>query len=304
MNNIEKVDVLIIGAGPAGMSTALHLVRIDPSWKNRLVVIDKAIFPREKLCAGGVTQFGVKILSNLDLSYTLPSIPINKVLLVFRDKEYCINANPVLNIVTRTEFDNWLVHCGEEQGIIVKQGLMAKDIEIHHDYLKIITDQIEFRTKILVAADGANSFTRRSLNWEGFTKVGIGLQIQTLLNERNRILDNKAIFDFSQMEIGLQGYCWEFPGLENGNKIIKHGIFNSNIHPNLFTISTKKCFENYLNKNSVQMDEYRIKSQSVYLFDKKNYISKPRVLLAGDAAGVDPLFGEGISYSLGYGEII
>ena len=49
MKQIEQVDVLIISSGPAGISAALHLVQADERWAKRIVVIDKAVYPREKL---------------------------------------------------------------------------------------------------------------------------------------------------------------------------------------------------------------------------------------------------------------
>ena len=45
----ENVDVLIVGSGPAGMSTALHLMDADRNWNGRVVIVDKAIHPRDKL---------------------------------------------------------------------------------------------------------------------------------------------------------------------------------------------------------------------------------------------------------------
>lgn len=53
------MDILIIGSGPAGMSTALHLVQTDPAWAERILVIDRATHPRQKLCGGGLTRPGL-----------------------------------------------------------------------------------------------------------------------------------------------------------------------------------------------------------------------------------------------------
>ena len=50
----EEVDVVIVGGGPAGVSTALHLLQLDPGWAGRMVVLEKAAHPREKLCGGGM----------------------------------------------------------------------------------------------------------------------------------------------------------------------------------------------------------------------------------------------------------
>ncbi len=62
MTKQDTVDVLIIGSGPAGMSVALYLIQADPRWATRILVVEKAVHPREKLCGGGVTQLGEKML--------------------------------------------------------------------------------------------------------------------------------------------------------------------------------------------------------------------------------------------------
>ncbi|MCA9976298.1 MAG: FAD/NAD(P)-binding protein, partial [Anaerolineales bacterium] len=67
MAEIEHVDVLIVGSGPSGTSTALHLLQQDPSWAGRIVLVDKAIHPREKLCGGGMTHLSQNILTRLGL---------------------------------------------------------------------------------------------------------------------------------------------------------------------------------------------------------------------------------------------
>lgn len=56
MSEIIHTDILIIGSGPSGTSTALHLVKQDPAWAKRIIIVDKAIHPREKLCGGGITS--------------------------------------------------------------------------------------------------------------------------------------------------------------------------------------------------------------------------------------------------------
>ena len=48
MTELIHSDILIVGSGPAGTSTALHLVKSDPSWAGRIVIVDKAVHPRDK----------------------------------------------------------------------------------------------------------------------------------------------------------------------------------------------------------------------------------------------------------------
>jgi flavin-dependent dehydrogenase len=59
-SHVHKVDVAVIGGGPAGLSTALHLLQLDPSWSKRIIVLEEEIHPCHKLCAGGIISFGLK----------------------------------------------------------------------------------------------------------------------------------------------------------------------------------------------------------------------------------------------------
>jgi len=122
MSAPELVDVLIVGSGPSGISTALHLVRRDPAWAGRVVVVDKAVHPREKLCGGGLTHIGQNILANLGLALEPRNFPVNEVRLLYRNKSYSFYGNPVFRIVRRDEFDHWLVKTAEQLGVTVRQG--------------------------------------------------------------------------------------------------------------------------------------------------------------------------------------
>jgi flavin-dependent dehydrogenase len=55
-------DILIIGGGPAGLSTALHLFKIAPALASRILVLEKTRYPRHKLCAGALTPDAKVIL--------------------------------------------------------------------------------------------------------------------------------------------------------------------------------------------------------------------------------------------------
>jgi 2-polyprenyl-6-methoxyphenol hydroxylase-like FAD-dependent oxidoreductase len=58
-------DILILGGGPAGLSTALHLHRFAPELASRLLVLEKAHYPRHKLCGGALTIDAEVILQRL-----------------------------------------------------------------------------------------------------------------------------------------------------------------------------------------------------------------------------------------------
>ena len=55
-------DVAIVGGGPAGSSTALHLVRRERVTAERVIVLERAKHPRDKPCAGAVSSWGLDAL--------------------------------------------------------------------------------------------------------------------------------------------------------------------------------------------------------------------------------------------------
>jgi len=302
----QKVDVLIIGAGPAGMSTALHLNKIDHRWNKRMVVIDKCYFPREKLCGGGVTYHAERILESLGLTYYLESVPINEIRTIFQDKQRTKKGSHLFFTVHRLEFDNWLVVQGMKRGIAIHQGQEAIAVNRKPEYVQVVTKEKTFNAKVVVAADGSRSLTRRQMEWEGFTNSGFAFSILTPEKKDKNLafLNGVAVFDFSMMARGLQGYYWDFPSLIDGVPYMNRGIGTSLIYKEFSEVSVKKLFEESLKKRGVRLSEFDLHGQSSCLFDINNRLSKPRILLAGDAAGIDPLFGEGISFALACGDLV
>ena len=84
---------------------------------------------------------------------------------------------------------------------------------------------------------------------------------------------------------------------------MNRGIFDSRVRPELPRIPLKQAFQQSLATRKHQWHEYPLKGFPIQRFDTDGCFSKPRILLAGDAAGVDPLFGEGISFALAYGQV-
>ena len=160
MAAVKHVDVLIAGSGPAGSSTALHLLRIDPAWAERIVIVDKAVHPREKLCGGGVTQLGERVLTGLGLDFEPAHVPVREVRLRLGPATYAVRDDPVLRVVRRDRFDRWLVQQAERQGIEVRQGEAVTAVTPRPDYVEVITEQATFQAQTLVVADGSRSFVR------------------------------------------------------------------------------------------------------------------------------------------------
>jgi flavin-dependent dehydrogenase len=305
MEKIEQVDVLIVGSGPAGMSTALHLVRADPAWAGRIVVVDKAVHPRDKLCGGGITRLGEDVLTGLGLSFEPAHVPVKEIRLVYRHLAFAVRDEPVFRVTRRDEFDHWLVRCGQRQGVTIRQGEAVKEIRPCADYVKVITAKTTFHAKTLVAADGSRSLTRQKLKWDHSPRMARLLEVLTPETAEQQIAfrEGIAIFDFSLMQHGLQGYYWDFPSLIKGQPFMNRGIFDSRARPDRPRVSLKQKLRQALAQRERNLDDYSLKGHPIHWFDPTARLAKPRILLAGDAAGVDPLLGEGISFALAYGDV-
>jgi flavin-dependent dehydrogenase len=301
----HSVDVLIVGSGPSGTSTALHLVRQNPAWAKRIVVVDKAVHPREKLCGGGVTHIGQNILAQLGLPFEPKNFAVHEVRLVYEDKSYSFFGNPVLRIVRRDEFDHWLVKTCEQVGVTVRQGEAVKAITPYDDYVEVITEKETFHARVLVAADGSRSFVRRALKWDDDSRVARLLEVLTPENDRVQpeFRDGIAIFDFTRMPDGLQGYYWDFPSFVNGRPFMNRGLFDSRARPERPKAHLKEELHEALAQRGHNLDDYELKGHPIRWWDKNGCFAIPRVILVGDAAGADPLMGEGISFALGYGRV-
>ena len=304
MEQVEQVDVLIVGSGPAGTSTALHLAKHDSAWAGRIVVIDKATHPREKLCGGGITHMGQNTLAGLGLRIEVPYIPIRKVKIVFKDLDYYFYGNPVFVVVRRDQFDHWLVKEAEKAGVSVRQGVELKNIEVKDDYVEAVTGTGVIHARSVVAADGSKSLVRRKLKWDDDSRVARLLEILTPADGTSGEFRNgTAVLEFGRVVDGLQGYYWDFPSLVNGKAIMNRGVFDSRIRPERPKVDLVNNLREALSERELELDDYKLKGHPIRWFDKNGRFAVPRVLLAGDAAGADPLVGEGISFALSYGQV-
>jgi geranylgeranyl reductase family protein len=305
MQSPRPVDVLIVGSGPAGASTALHLVQLDPAWAERVVLVDKAVHPREKLCGGGITHLGQHVLAELGLTIGVPTFDLREARLLYKDKSYSFFGNPVFTIVRRDEFDHWLVQQAEARGITVRQGEAVLDVAVEDDRVVVTTEKAVFHAQVVVAADGSRSLIRRKLKWDDDSRVARLLEVLTPEEPRQRFefQDRVAIFDFTHMTDGLQGYYWDFPSIVKGKAMMNRGVFDSRARPEKPKADLKETLETSMAARDRDLDDYKLKGHPIRWFDKSGRFAIPRVVLTGDAAGADPLVGEGISFALGYGRV-
>lgn len=308
MQTSVRVDLLIIGSGPAGCSTALHLLKQDPSWADRMLIVDKAIHPREKLCGGGLTHLGENVLADLGLTIEPSSFPVREVRLKYEDRFYSFRGDPVFRIVHRAEFDHWLVQEVEKLGGKISQGEGVTDLRPNDEagYIRVTTEKRVIEAKAVVAADGSRSIVRRKLGWNDGTHVARLIEVLTPETAETawEFRDEVAVFDFSQMTSHqLQGYYWDFPSVVDGKTFMNRGVFDSRARPELVKADLKQTLADSMDDRQRTLDAKKIKGHPIRWLNMRAPLARPHLLLAGDSAGADPLMGEGISIALAYGKV-
>ena len=165
MSVIEEFDLVIIGAGPAGLSTALHLVQEDPSWMDRLVLLEKDVHPRPKLCGGGLTRIGLETLRELDFPLPLPieQSRVDNVYLKYKNHTIHVQGKPMFTVFDRPEFDNYLVLQSKDRGIQIKEKEPALSLVIQQDNVLVETEKGVYRSKMIVCADGSTGTISRTI---------------------------------------------------------------------------------------------------------------------------------------------
>jgi len=309
-HNTPKHDILILGGGPSGLSTALHLAQIAPhlAQASRILILEKEHYPRFKLCAGGLVADAEIILERLGLDVSeVPHVDAERAHFDFNGKGLTVRVpnRHAIRIIHRDEFDSWLAKKTREAGIEIREGVTVKNIIPDQDGVTVETDQGNFHSQIVVGADGSNGATRRCILPNARISTARVLEVITPL-EKNGNRPHKgtdAYFDFFPVPNNIAGYVWDFPTQINGEAMRCWGIYDTNLLADEKRPALKTSLAHEMTHHGLNLEDYEIKGHPIRWYNPQNQICVPRVLLVGDAAGADPIFGEGISIALGYGSI-
>jgi geranylgeranyl reductase family protein len=296
--------VIIAGAGPSGSATALQLTNLDPDLAGRILLFDKAVFPRPKVCAGGVTADAELVLRQLGVDVDLPAAPIHTSKFILPTGSLSVQRPNHIRVFRREEFDYNLFQSASARGVVTQDGEAVENIIRTPHEVIVQTSKNEYLSQILIGADGANSIVRKRLNLRRSERLMMALEIFAPVESviTSDLLDNMAILDFSLTSDGFPGYCWIFPTVHQGPPMLSLGIMEAPFG-NTDSVPLKTAFACWLRERGIDLNEFNLKGHPALRYEPKARCSKPRVLLVGDAAGVDPLLGEGITSALALGTV-
>jgi len=265
---MQRFDVLVVGGGPAGSTTAYRLADAGV----RVLLVDKATFPRDKPCGGGLTMRAVRQCP-VDPSPVVEQ-EVDLVELRFRYGDAVVRRSerPVIRMTQRRRLDAFLLDAARERGVEVREGTTIAPTAAPAD--------------VVIGADGANGTTARALGlgagivhgvaYEGNADYGV------VSRER---YGRRAVIELADIP---GGYGWVFAKGEHVN--VGVGAWQSE-GPRIREHLARVCRAHDLEPSQLES----VRGHRLPLRRPGVRIASARALLVGDAAGlIDPVSGDGM----------
>jgi geranylgeranyl reductase family protein len=278
----QKYDAIVVGAGPAGSTAARHLARAGA----KVLLVDKAKFPRDKPCGGGLT-FRADSANDLDFSPVTERQIYGVRISAGMGPRFDRTSTQLLARMTqRSKLDHFLAEHAAGAGADFRDGHAVRSIEIDGATARVRANGDVYEARVLIGTDGVNGQTAQALGLQPLGEHAVAF-------EANYPAD-AALMERWERFIALDlggipgGYAWVFPKGDHLNIGVGGWKY---VGPTLRDRLSRFC-------------AYYGFDESL-LFDHRGYqlplrrdgeaIVRGPAMLAGDAAAlVDPLSGEGI----------
>lgn len=278
-----QADVIVVGAGPAGSTAAYRLADAGA----QVLLLDRATFPRDKPCGGGLTLRGVRQLP-FSVDPVVEDVVHRLVLrLRFDSWTEVTSPEPVILMTQRRRLDAFLMERAAEVGAEVRQGVRVRSASQDASGVSVVCDGGErIRAQYLVGADGATGICRQMVGPSVEHSHAVAMEGNVSYDE----YDPTPYRGRALLEVGVipGGYGWVFPKGDHAN--IGVGGYLSQ-GPRLRDELARLCRVH-------GVDPARLRDIRGWRLPIRRAGAPSvsgRALLVGDAAGlVDPLSGDGM----------
>ncbi len=303
---MEQTDVVIVGAGPAGCAAAITLSRHGLS----SIVIDKAVFPRDKICGDGLTTSALRELEFLGLQPQHVQSWINVDTVVVRspsgrEVEFPLpqNQGTFAAVAKRADLDNELVALTQHQPLVTLRQNVAISEIVNSSTGAIVTtsDGTQISARFVIAADGMWSPTRKLLQLPPEDYRGEWHAFRQYFDDVSPRAARELMVWF-EPDL-LPGYAWSFP-LANGGANVGFGILRDSSTYHVGDMSEvwkdllrRPHIANFLGPMAHATEQRKAWPIPAQVSDMP--LHQQSVLFVGDAAAAtDPMTGEGIGQAL------
>ncbi len=297
----DKVwDVIVIGAGPAGALAAYELTRRGVS----VLLVDRAAFPRRKVCGSCFNQSALAILEDVglqDLVFEFHAQPVYQFLLAIGKRQVVIPL-PSSVVLSRETFDAALIKEAIERGSEFLPQTQAVSEALHSSARGVILRQgdskVSVKAKVVLAADGlGGNFLQGEKGFETKINPHSRVGVNAIMKEALNFYSSGIIF----MACARGGYIG-LVRLEDGQLNIAAAL-----DPRFLKKAKGpgKAVVAILRESGLPFDrdwETHPWCGTPELTRHRSQLAAERLFVLGDAAGyVEPFTGEGIAWALASG---